>query len=415
MSFSFFLFLILCFLIHYLRKKYSKYISTNKNNNLKESPPIRKNEFLTISTIPNNNPTISVLSYNILCQKFMKRRDRKDLNLDNRMKIILAEIKSLDADVICLQETNWNTYKNYLLNNLPDYRFEYGDNYGSPFINLVGYKYKKFKKISTLNLDLSKINVDGNRGVFKIILQNLEGKSIRNFVIYNVHFPWKPVYELEKCYILDLISQDLFSNHQNFEDNFIIAGDFNSVPNSILVRLLHIRHFIDELYHYSKQENNSNFYSQLINDIEIHKDEHLRLNCYPTENNDEFLYKVVKEILRLKDHKHKFKNIFHNFVQLSHAYDFKSAYGEYKLYNKSSFFGKNGGEKKLDYYEYHPDYTNYTENFKNTLDYILFSKNLRLVKILKLPDKHELCKEHFLPSSLFPSDHIKLFSEFYYN
>lgn len=417
MNISFFLFIVVCFLVHYIRKKYLKPYSKNVNTNLNQSPPVRKNEFLSISSIPNNNQKISILSYNILCQKFMKRRDRKDLNLDNRMKTILYEIKSLDADIICLQETNWNTYKNYILDSLTDYMFEYGDNYGSTFINLIGYKYKKFKKISTLNLDLSKINVDGNRGVFKIILQNLEGKNIKKFIVYNVHFPWRPVYELEKCYIFDLISQDLFRNHQNIDDNYIISGDFNSVPDSILIRLLNIRHFIDELYHYSKYENQTDFFSQIIKDIKIDKHENLRIHCYPTQINDEFLFKVVKEILRLKDHKHNFKNIFHNFVQLCQFYDFKSAYGEYKIINKGSIFSRDFTDvkNKYNYYDFHPEYTNYTENFKNTIDYILFSKNLRLVKILKLPDKNELCKEHYLPSSIFPSDHIKLYSEFYYN
>ena len=60
----------------------------------------------------------------------------------------------------------------------------------------------------------------------------------------------------------------------------------------------------------------------------------------------------------------------------------------------------------------HPAYTSRTKYFKKTIDYIFFSNNLKIRKIIKLPYYYEVNKEKFLPSKDFPSDHIRLFAEF---
>ena len=48
-------------------------------------------------------------------------------------------------------------------------------------------------------------------------------------------------------------------------------------------------------------------------------------------------------------------------------------------------------------YMRHPSFTNRTKYFKKTIDYIFFSNNLQLRKILKLPRDYEVDKEKFLP------------------
>jgi len=68
-----------------------------------------------------------------------------------------------------------------------------------------------------------------------------------------------------------------------------------------------------------------------------------------------------------------------------------------------------------DYLSNHPLYTNFTDNFKDTIDYIFYSKYLIVDKILKLPYLNELVSEGFLPSSKYPSDHLPLYAEFYTN
>ena len=58
---------------------------------------------------------ISVLSYNILHQLYMKKYNRPDLSVDNRMKKIKNEILSLSPDIFCLQEADSKIYHKFTL------------------------------------------------------------------------------------------------------------------------------------------------------------------------------------------------------------------------------------------------------------------------------------------------------------
>lgn len=59
------------------------------------------------------------------------------------------------------------------------------------------------------------------------------------------------------------------------------------------------------------------------------------------------------------------------------------------------------------------DYTNYTEEFKGTLDYIWFtSETLAVLAISQVDDESQLTQESALPSSTRPSDHISLVATF---
>lgn len=58
-------------------------------------------------------------------------------------------------------------------------------------------------------------------------------------------------------------------------------------------------------------------------------------------------------------------------------------------------------------------FTNYTEDFKGTLDYIWFSPEaLHVVAVTQVDEEGELKKEHALPSSNRPSDHVSLVATF---
>merc|ERR1719161_1798230 len=58
-------------------------------------------------------------------------------------------------------------------------------------------------------------------------------------------------------------------------------------------------------------------------------------------------------------------------------------------------------------------YTNYTEDFKGTLDYIWFSsETLAVLAISQVDDESQLMQETALPSSTRPSDHVSLVATF---
>lgn len=60
-------------------------------------------------------------------------------------------------------------------------------------------------------------------------------------------------------------------------------------------------------------------------------------------------------------------------------------------------------------------YTNYTEDFKGTLDYIWFtSERLTVLAISQVDEESQLTQETALPSSTRPSDHVSLVATFMY-
>ncbi len=114
----------------------------------------------------------SIFTYNILCQKFMMRRDRKDLSLENRMERIREQISSLDPDIICLQECVFHSMKLHLESFLnANYEIYYMENYGSTFYNLTAFKKDKFELTENKKINLEDIKVEGNRGIFCLELK----------------------------------------------------------------------------------------------------------------------------------------------------------------------------------------------------------------------------------------------------
>ena len=320
---------------------------------------------------------VSLLSYNILNQIFMKKMNRPDLNIDYRMNKIKEEILKLNPDIFCLQEADIFVYKKYLLkSDMEQYNILYGINCGSSFINIIAYKKEKFELKSFKNFSLLFLGKSaGNRGIMTVDLQlknedtnniinNKEEKeqnksnNNKNITIYNVHFPWK--YENDRILLMNLLFQHIKENHNIEEDNnnVFIVGDFNSEPPSRTIKLF---------YYNSIKNDKRNFY--------IKK------------------YKSTKKSFDLQTMQLS-EYIFNHFK-------FQSAY---QCYSKEKMI--QGDIMR------HPLFTSRTKFYKRTIDYIFFSKNVQLNKILKLPKYYNVDKEKYLPSKEYPSDHLKLFAEF---
>ena len=321
---------------------------------------------------------VSLLSYNILNQIFMKKMNRPDLNIDYRMNKIKQEILKLDPDVFCLQEADIFVYKKYLLkNDMEQYNILYGINCGSSFINIIAYKKDKFELKSFKNFSLLFLGKSaGNRGIMTVDLQlknndvnniinNKEEKeqnktnNVKNITIYNVHFPWK--YENDRILLMNILFQHIKENHNIEEDNnnIFILGDFNSEPPSRTIKLF---------YYNNIKHDKRNFY--------IKK------------------YKSTKKSFDLQT------------MQLSeYIYNHFKFQSAYQCYSKEKMI--NGDIMR------HPLFTSRTKFYKRTIDYIFFSKNVQINKILKLPKYYNVDKEKYLPSKEYPSDHLKLFAEFF--
>ena len=60
-----------------------------------------------------------------------------------------------------------------------------------------------------------------------------------------------------------------------------------------------------------------------------------------------------------------------------------------------------------------PPYTNYTVNFKGTLDHIFYNEEaLTLLQLLDIPTESELIKDKAIPSLKYPSDHLRIEAQF---
>ena len=328
---------------------------------------------------------VTLLSYNILNQIFMKKLNRPDLNIDDRMIKIKKEILELDPDIFCLQEADIYVYREYLLQkDMEEYNILYGINCGSSFINIIAYKKNKFNLKSFKNFSLLFLGKSaGNRGIMTVDLEfinndinnnnntnvnnnlkennNNNNKNVINnnkyLTIYNLHFPWK--YENDRILLLNILFKHIKENHDiNEHNNIFIVGDFNSEPPSRTVKL----------FYYNKIKNDKrNFY--------IKK------------------YKNKKKTFDLQTFELS-QYIFNHFK-------FQSAY---QCYSKDKLI--RGDVMR------HPLFTSRTKFYKRTIDYIFFSKNIQINKILRLPKYYNVDREKFLPSKEYPSDHLKLFGEF---
>ena len=336
----------------------------------------------------NSRNKVSLLSYNILNQIFMKKLNRPDLNIDYRMTKIKEEILKLNPDIFCLQEADIYVYKKYLVKkDMEQYNILYGINCGSSFINIIAYKKNKFELKSFKNFSLLFLGKSaGNRGIMTVDLQLINNESNiniinnkekdninninikekesnkinnnKNITIYNVHFPWK--YENDRILLMNILFQHIKENHNIGENNSIfILGDFNSEPPSRTIKL----------FYYNKIKNDKrNFY--------------------------------------IKKYKNKKKTFDLQTFQLSeYIYNHFKFQSAYQCYSKEKMI-------KGDVMR-HPEFTSRTKFYKRTIDYIFFSKNAQINKILKLPKYYNVDKEKFLPSKEYPSDHLKLFAEFY--
>lgn len=150
-----------------------------ENENLQENNfPLQ--EYNHLIKFPQIKNKFSILTYNILCQKYMTRRDRKDLNLEKRMLKIKEEISAFDADVVCLQECVYHTIKLYMESFFAGkYEVYYMENYGSNFYNLIAFKKDKFEMKENKKINLDDVKCEGNRGVFVV---ELEFKKSKKFI-----------------------------------------------------------------------------------------------------------------------------------------------------------------------------------------------------------------------------------------
>ena len=395
----------------------------SKNNLINEKKGILntiKNFFIndyiiyTKPKIKNANKTFTILSYNILTQKYLHKTVKENWFLEKNIRLnnIIKEIKSINPELFCLQEATEDVINAHIKKEFEkEYNLIAHDNEGSPLKNVIGIKKDRFEIINEVKVIISddkiknnkdinndnsdsdnsedenilnnRIQVEGNRGIINVSLKDklVKGKALNLFC---VHFPWKPIYEYQKARIMALIFDIILRKKI---PNVIIAGDFNSVPNSIVVRMVYYEDWNEEMTNNEEYLKNFNFYKKETN--------------------------LIKETIVKMEKRENFNRTIYGLLKISkdvyEKYRLRSAYDNYRKAIK-----ENG---HFCFLRNHPKYTNYTNRFIDTIDYIFYSKNLNKLKILKIPDiekEEKGNKNAFLPNDKHPSDHLKLVVNFEY-
>lgn len=347
--------------------------------------------------------TFSVLSYNILCEKYATERlygytPAWALSWDYRKELILNEIIHSDADFLCLQEVDGAQYEDYFTKHLslrdyegvfwPKSRAKTMSNeqerrlvdgcatfYKASRFQLVEKHLIEFSTIAMQRQDFKKTDDMFNRVLGKdhiaVVCLMEEKQTGTRFILANAHINWDPAYSDVKLVQTALLVEEVEKIANNFaklpprppqphsegEENIlpsrpppvysdglkvpiVIAGDFNSVPQSGVYEFL--------------------------------------ANGYLAPDHPEFMSHVYGR---------------YTSDGLRHRLGFKSAYAAPGISDQAL--------------------TNYTPSYQGLLDYLWYSAGtLGVNAVLGEVDKGYLEKVVGFPNAHFPSDHICIIAEF---
>jgi len=304
----------------------------------------------------------SVLSYNILANIytyiFWMRVSNKHLTFKHRSNIIVAELEKLSSDIICLQEVD--NYGKFYKEKLEDLGYELmyapRDSFAGDYC-VLGAKKDVFSITDSRVIHFNEghefeKHPEFSKGNVAILAKLKHKPSGRDINVICAHLYWSFNYE----HVRYLQAAQLIKHtNEYFKENDIVvlAGDLNALPSSNTLKYL---------------------LKGLPPDFQNHETKSLQ-----TFDKIQQIYETVAHMPRK--------------IELGSAY---------KYYGKSL----------EDSSRSHPDYTNYTSDFKGTIDYILYSKSTLIPRrLLKLPQNGDIT-EKSLPNGQYPSDHLPIMSEF---
>ncbi|PRP82590.1 protein groucho-like [Planoprotostelium fungivorum] len=327
---------------------------------------------INLNVYPTMNAphNFSVVTYNILAQVYAKSvsfpyTQRKFLRQKYRFDLLRDQLSRLQADIICVQECD--EYPTILkgLSSL-GYQGLHQQRSGKKKDGCATFwKVDRFLLLAhhehTLN-DIAQQTDDplykrDNVALFVKLLPKFLDSKEEELCVINTHLYWDPRYpEVKFRQIQSVLKQA--EMYRGERSKIILCGDLNSLPESAVYRYITGE----------KLEEN---------------DPELQYGVHDWENKGgiEKMERATPAI---------------DFGPLHHNLKLSSAYATYR----------DGRE---------PVFTNYSQNFKGTLDYIFYEMDkLKLNGQLTLPPESELNVETAIPNEKFPSDHLPLRADFSY-
>jgi CCR4-NOT transcription complex subunit 6 len=359
---------------------------------------------------------VSVLDYNILCDKYATVAQygytpTKALSWEYRRELILNEIRSLDADIVCLQEIDVESYNEYFRKELamqhykgvfwPKARARTMADKDARLVDgcATFYKGQKYILLDKHNIDfantaINRPDMKGEHDIFNRVMprdhiavicffeNRLTGSRL---IAVNAHIFWDPVFEdvklVQVAILMETITKlaEKWATHPPCTDKAAFRHTEQDDGNSEMTDALPI------------QPGPSLEYSEGAQiPLIICGD----FNCAKGSG----IYDLLERGVVAHDHEDLRNRSYGNFTRdgMSHPFHLKSAYdGETPE-----------GEPLL-------EFTNYTPGFSGSIDYIWHSTNtLRVKQLLGNIDNEYLQTVPGFPNYHFPSDHLPLFVEF---
>ena len=352
------------------------------------------------------------MSYNILCDKYATTAQygytaSVDLSWDYRRYRILEEIRDHDADIVCLQEIDRESFDEFFRRELAvnDYRGVFwpksrAKTMAEKDARLVdgcatfykGSKYVLLEKalVDFANIAINRLDMKGEHDTFNrvmprdhiAVLTFLENRMTGSrMIVGNAHLLWDPEYADVKLVQVAILMEQITKYSEKWASH----------PPSIENAMSREPEANGELNAPSEVEPPS----ESATTLEYSSGPQIPLiicgdfNCAA----DSGVYELITNGSVPGNHADMGNRGYGSFTRdgMAHPFKLKSAYNT-------------------------PDqlsFTNYTPNFTGILDYIWYSTNaLQVRELLGNIDEAYLQKVPGFPNHYFPSDHIALKAEF---
>jgi CCR4-NOT transcription complex subunit 6 len=353
-------------------------------DNCRPPDPPRERIWHQLEAEPSFGDPFTLMSYNILCEKYASSAKygytpQWALAWDNRRESLIQEIKSLNADIICLQEIEGGQHEDFFTQHLrPTYesvlwqksRAKTMENkerrsvdgcatfFRSSIFKLVKHQIIEFNEMAIQRSDFKKSDEIFQRFMTK---DNVAGVALLQhlptgmpLIVANTHIHWDPEYKDVKLVQVGMLMEALENLTTQWLKEFPmpanVAGRYTSASQMPVVA---------------------------VGDF----------NSEPTSGVAEFM---VKGILR-PDHLDFNQQTYGSFCDdgLKHPFQMRSAYADIT----------------------DMQYTNFTPKFKGIIDYIWYNQTALTCRAsLGGVDPEYLARSVGFPDANFPSDHISLAS-----
>ncbi|KAF2011738.1 hypothetical protein BU24DRAFT_413361 [Aaosphaeria arxii CBS 175.79] len=376
-----------------------------------DPPPERDWIVLDEISDPSSQESLTALSYNILCDKYCTQTQygytpSAALAWDHRKETILAELRERNADVVCLQEIDQESFNDYFRGALAhnDYKGVFwpksrARTMAEKEAKLVDgcaifYKNSKYvlldkQLIDFANTAINRPDMKGEHDIFNRVMPRddiavvafLENRATgTRFIVANVHVFWNPAFTDVKLVQVAILMEQI----SKFANKW---AKFPPCTDKVMFRFTNgDGDEGKEVPDTTQEPGPSQEYSDgaqipflLCGDF----------NSLPNSG----IYDLIVQGNLPNSHQDLGSRKYGNFTRdgISHPFSLKSSYS---AINELSF-------------------TNYTPGFIGVLDYIWYSTNtLQVVGLLGDVDKDYLQRVPGFPNYHFPSDHLALYAQY---